>query len=71
MGGDFNVILELSEKSGGIRNVSQPILGFRTFVVKCGLLDCPTKNGTFMWTNRRKDFTSIVEILDRFLIPPS
>ena len=68
IGGDFNTILDLTEKTGGIYHLSQSSLDFRAWVREHDMIDVPTSNGTFTWNNRRKDFTYIAEKLDRFFI---
>lgn len=68
--GDFNVVLDMFEKYGGTRSESQVMIDFRRFVANSRLDDCQTSNGFFTWTNRWKDFTEILERLDRFLISP-
>lgn len=67
-GGDFNVILDLSEKMVGIIPPKLVIDEFNGFVSSNSLLDCVTKHGFFTWTNKRLGFHQIVERLDRFLI---
>ena len=67
-GGDFNTILDLKEKIGGIHHLSQSSLNFRMWFSKHDMIDVPTSNGSFMWNNRRKYFAYIAEKLDRFFI---
>lgn len=67
---DFNAILDLDDKSGGLRMSNQVMEDFRDFVNINHLLDVVPKNGRFMWTNRRANFARIFERLDRFLVGP-
>lgn len=44
IGGDFNALLDLSEKSGGINKIKKDTLGFKNFLHQIGAMDCtPTK----------------------------
>ncbi|XP_059064693.1 uncharacterized protein LOC131856787 [Cryptomeria japonica] len=54
IGGDFNVILELADKRGGIRKVTRDILDFRNFIQKIEVVDCKPTDGWFTWNNRRQ-----------------
>lgn len=67
LGGDFNAILNLSEKKGGIRREPQSLKDFREWVAHNNLIDIETSNGVYTWYNRRSGFTQIAERLDRFL----
>ncbi|KAK8572433.1 hypothetical protein V6N12_028486 [Hibiscus sabdariffa] len=40
---------------------------FYDFINKCGLLEIPTKGGTFTWSNKRSQEDAILEKLDRVL----
>lgn len=66
IGGDFIVILNLEEKYGGAQMITWETMDFKEWVGKNKLLEIPTNNGIFTWNNRRKDFSYIVEKLDRF-----
>ena len=68
MGGDFNTIISLDEKVGGIQQLTSSSLEFKSWVDKQCLVEIPLSNGTFTWNNKRKDNTFIVEKLDRFFI---
>ncbi|GLJ43405.1 hypothetical protein SUGI_0901920 [Cryptomeria japonica] len=47
IGGDFNVILDLSEKSGGTKKITNDMLNFRNFVQKLEVVDCKPSVGWF------------------------
>lgn len=68
LGGDFNTILSLNEKVGGIQQLSPSSIEFKLWVDKLSLLEIPSSNGIFTWNNRRKDNDYIAEKLDRFFI---
>ncbi|GLJ27390.1 hypothetical protein SUGI_0537540 [Cryptomeria japonica] len=67
IGGDFNVILDLSEKKGGTNKISRDMVGFRDFIQGIEAVVCIPSEGWFTWTNKRLGFTNIVEHMDRFL----
>ncbi|GLJ40786.1 hypothetical protein SUGI_0843510 [Cryptomeria japonica] len=69
--GDFNALLDLDEKKGGLRMSNKVVEDFREFVVQNHLLDVVSKNGLFTWTNQRANFAHILERLDRHLIGES
>lgn len=66
--GDFNVIVALHEKQGGIFSPHKTLEDFRDFILENILKDILPKKGKFTWTNRRKEFLQIVVHLDRFLV---
>lgn len=66
IGGDFNTILKRDEKYGEIQTIPRATKDFREWTERNSLIDIPTKNGVYTWNNRRKDFSYIAEILDRF-----
>ncbi|XP_059074891.1 uncharacterized protein LOC131874942 [Cryptomeria japonica] len=68
VGGDFNAILDLTEKRGGSNRISKEMLEFKNFVRRIEATDCIPVEGWFTWTNRRQGFTNIAERLDRFLV---
>ncbi|XP_059067610.1 uncharacterized protein LOC131858395 [Cryptomeria japonica] len=66
--GDFNALLDLDEKMGGLRMSNKVMEDFREFVQINKLIDVVPKNGLFTWTNRRAGFAHISERLDRHCI---
>ena len=68
MGGDFNTIVSLDEKEGGVQHLNLIYLEFKAWIDKHSLIDIPLNNGSFTWNNRRKDQAYITEKLDRFFI---
>ncbi|GMI73679.1 hypothetical protein HRI_001037200 [Hibiscus trionum] len=65
LGGDFNVFLNMEEKSGRSWNCSNMEL-FRSFIQDTALVDLPLKGGKYTWSSNR-DPPTLVR-LDRFLI---
>ncbi|XP_059076685.1 uncharacterized protein LOC131875959 [Cryptomeria japonica] len=68
MVGDFNAILDIDEKEGGLKKSTKVIDDFRDFLSNCKLIDIIPKNGQFTWTNRRLNFSKISERLDHFFV---
>ena len=68
LGGDFNTILSLDEKVGGIHHMTSSSVDFKLWIDQNRLLEILTNNGSFTWTNKRKDIDFIAEKLDRFFI---
>jgi hypothetical protein len=68
IGGDFNMILTLEEKTGGTKKLEQDSGKFRTLIDNLKLVDMETSNGTFTWSNRRSGNQHIACRLDRFLV---
>ncbi|XP_059077888.1 uncharacterized protein LOC131876487 [Cryptomeria japonica] len=66
--GDFNAILDIDEKMGGLRKPTKVMEDFRDFIANCKLVDIHPKNGRFTWTNRRLNFANISKRLDWFLV---
>lgn len=68
--GDFNEILDLSEKKGGrSRNLSQ-MDSFLSALVDCNLGDLGFKGSKYTWRNKRESDSFIKERLDRALANP-
>jgi hypothetical protein len=53
LGGDFNMILTLEEKTGGIKILEQDSGKFKALIDQLKLVDIENSNGTFTWSNRR------------------
>lgn len=66
--GDFNAILDLNDKNGGLRKSNRVMEDFREFVAVNEVFDVVPKNGQFTLTNRRLNFMRILERLDKFLV---
>ncbi|XP_057871826.2 uncharacterized protein LOC131078174 [Cryptomeria japonica] len=64
--GDFNALLDVDEKEGGLKKCSKFMEDFREFIEQNKLIDIIPKNGKFTRTNRRLNFSKISEILDWF-----
>ena len=68
MGGDFNTILSLDGKVGGMQHLALSSLEFKAWIDKHSLIEISLSNGSYTWNNKRKDEAYIVENLDRFFI---
>lgn len=68
LGGDFNAILNNSEKICGILPIAKVMMDLNQFIVDSSFLDVSPKAGKFTWANRWEDFCSISKHLDRFLL---
>ena len=66
--GDFNMILNLGEKWGGLRKLDNDSTAFQSMIDDLGLIDTPTKNGSFTWNNRRGGDRQIASRHDIFLL---
>lgn len=71
IGGDFNAIMSSQDKTGGIIPPPKSMQDFNNFVTNFAIKDCIPINGSFTWTNRRKEFTHIAECLDSFFVNPN
>ncbi|XP_059076915.1 uncharacterized protein LOC131876138 [Cryptomeria japonica] len=67
MAADFNAILELSEKKGGVVRLEPSSVLFQDSISRLQLVDIKPSNGVFTWNNRRVGENWIAEWLDRFL----
>ncbi|KAL1162661.1 hypothetical protein V6Z11_A07G217700 [Gossypium hirsutum] len=68
VGGDFNTILNNSEKEGGRRKPGTLMDDFCDVLEELSLTDVKTLNGWFTWTNNREGTRLVKERLDRFVI---
>jgi exonuclease III len=68
LGGYFNIILTLEEKSGGLKCLDQDSNKFHHLIDSLNLIDIETRNGPFTWTNKRAGTQHIASRLDHFLI---
>ena len=60
--GDFNMITQMRERTGGRLRADPGSGHFRDFIANSWLIDMPFSNGTFTWTNKR---TGTQHIADR------
>jgi hypothetical protein len=65
--GDFNHILDQSEKLGGRTFASTSSCPFKSFIDRFGLIDLGFSGNPFTWSNNRRDTDLIKERLDRGL----
>jgi hypothetical protein len=68
--GDFNEILDLSEKNGGLIQSAAQMGYFHFALVDCSLGDLGFKGSKFTWCNKRESEAFIKERLDRALANP-
>ncbi|KAL5760388.1 hypothetical protein ACOSP7_018904 [Xanthoceras sorbifolium] len=64
---DFNEILHLNKKSGGVCRNFTAMSAFGEVMDDCGLLDMGFRGYKFMWSNRQFRWELIQERLDRTL----
>ncbi|KAK8351680.1 hypothetical protein V6Z11_A05G048900 [Gossypium hirsutum] len=67
IGGDFNAILNDSEKEGGQRKPNVLMEEFSNILEELKLVDVKPCNGWFTWTNNREGDRLVKEKLDRFV----
>eukprot|EP00253_Pinus_taeda_P012157 PITA_12157 len=67
-GGDFNMIATSEEKIGGRCRTNKDGTLLKDFIQSNWLIDLPTANGLYTWTNKRIIPMQIASRLDRFLI---
>ncbi|KAK2654131.1 hypothetical protein Ddye_013987 [Dipteronia dyeriana] len=68
VGGDFNVVLEASERVGLSCNEGS-MRNFNSFLLIANVIDLPLQGMSFTWTNSREQ--AVWSRLDRYLISPS
>lgn len=68
LGGDFNTILNLNDKTGGVPWISQSMKDFNEWCEGHNLIYIPCNNEIHTRNNKWKDFVYIAEKLDRFFI---
>lgn len=66
--GDFNLVLRLEEKKGGLSHLDPSSELLRENVDLLHLIDIKLANGIFMWNNRRGGEDAILQCLDRFIV---
>ncbi|XP_059066656.1 uncharacterized protein LOC131857894 [Cryptomeria japonica] len=71
MAGEFNAIIKLSEKKGGVMQLDPSSYLFWDSISTLHLIDIKSSNGLFTWNNRRVGECWIAERLDRFLLVSS
>lgn len=69
--GDFNCILNLTEKHGGTRRTNRAMLHFQNFLNQLNLLSLPASGSLFTWCNMQQGSDRIYERLDRVIVSPS
>ena len=71
IGGGFNLIRNMEEKKGGIRQLNPINYSFNEVIDNLELIDVRTNNDTFTWNNKRTGDRGISFLLDRFLVSES
>ncbi|CAN0904072.1 hypothetical protein LINGRAHAP2_LOCUS22874 [Linum grandiflorum] len=69
--GDFNDIMALSEKRGGLLPPPARLARLTSFVDSHGLVDLGFEGPPFTWSNHQVDPDEIEERLDRYLVIPT
>ena len=67
-GGDFNMIISLEEKKGGLRKLNRDVEAFRNFSRAAKLVDIHPVSGLYTWNNKCGGDRKISSWLDCFLI---
>lgn len=67
-GGDFNMIARKEENQGGRSRKNNEGNLLKDFIQTNWLVDVPSSNGIFTWSNKREGSQQIASRLDRFLI---
>ncbi|KAK4384223.1 hypothetical protein Sango_3080800 [Sesamum angolense] len=68
VGGDFNVVLDLSEVSGASGDIRVAMNEFNDCILQTGLLSLPMQGESFTWHNCSLDGRSLWKRLDRLLV---
>ena len=63
--GDFNEILTMEEKQGGLIRPLRPMQEFREALLQCGLVDLGFQGNIFTWSNGQEGEGFVQERLDR------
>ncbi|XP_010501876.1 PREDICTED: uncharacterized protein LOC104779198 [Camelina sativa] len=71
VGGDFNTIVRLDERSGGNGRLSQDSVTFGDWINKSPLIDMGFKGKQFTWRRGREERTLVAKRLDRVLCCPA
>ncbi|XP_059065926.1 uncharacterized protein LOC131857407 [Cryptomeria japonica] len=66
--GNFNAILELSDKLGGNGEIPANLAHFQKFVTENGLMEIKSKEDQYTWSNRRISGQHVAEKLDHFFL---
>ncbi|KAG7558925.1 Ribonuclease H-like superfamily [Arabidopsis thaliana x Arabidopsis arenosa] len=65
LGGDFNTILRLDERTGGSGRLSPDSLAFGEWINELSLIDLGFKGGKYTWRRGRMESTFVAKRLDR------
>lgn len=71
IGGDFNTIVRLDERTGGNGQLSVDSLAFGEWINELSLIDMGFKGSRFTWRRGRMESTCIAKRLDRILCCPN
>jgi exonuclease III len=66
--GDFNIIMSLAQKKGGIRRLDRDAEEFSKFIDTAEMVYLKTNNGQFTWNNKWMNQYQVATRLDRFLV---
>jgi len=69
--GDFNIIMSLVEKKGGIRQLDRDVEDLSNFIDTTKMVDLKTNNDQFTWNNKQMNQHQVVTRLDKFLVSDS
>ncbi|XP_074299638.1 uncharacterized protein LOC141630782 [Silene latifolia] len=65
--GDFNTVLQLSERLGGSSTMEE-MDDFKACVDECEVMDCPASGSLYTWCNKNEQATRVYSRLDRVLL---
>lgn len=68
LGGDINVVFDLSKKKGRISHPQRTIMDLKNFISENVLYDVLLWKRHFTWTNIRRNLMQIIERMDRLLV---
>lgn len=71
VGGDFNAILHVDEKIGGMQRNAWVLSDIQRFVQESNLIDLGYVGYSFTWNNKRQGRDNVKVRLDRFFTDPS
>ena len=70
VGGDFNTIIRLDERTGGNGRLSVDSLAFAEWINELSLIDMGFRGSKFTWRRGREESTYVAKRLDRVLCCP-
>jgi hypothetical protein len=69
--GDFNIIVSLEEKRGGIQILDKESDKFQNLIKDLHLIDIEAQNGVSTWSNKQFDTHQVSYRMDQFMVSES